>query len=354
MHREDTSPKAILLYGVGGVGQTVARLAAARHWPVAAAVNREGAKVGRDLGELTGSAGLAGIRVADSADTDFSTIGADIAIVALHDRLEHTFPHHRRLLEAGINVICVGGESSYPAAVDAGIATELDHIAKANGVTFTGCGLWDSYRIWTVKTLAGPCTALRKLHHRSVTDANRFGPEVIRLARIGEDPETFATADSAGGADKSIYRVFMHQVAASLGLAVVRVAERQEPIRFDEAVACPALGRVVEPGLCVGTRAVIEVETKEGVAALADVELRLIREGAGEWMSWTVDGDPPAEMRLQGLDTGHATASSVVNRIPDVLAAPPGLVTVDRMAPMRFCAGQPEFALAPPATRLAG
>ena len=40
-------------------------------------------------------------------------------------------------------------------------------------------------------------------------------------------------------------------------------------------------------------------------------------------------------MRLQGLDTGHATASSVANRIADVIAAPPGLVTIDRMAPMR-------------------
>ena len=102
----------------------------------------------------------------------------------------------------------------------------------------------------------------------------------------------------------------------------------------------------------MGARAVIEIETREGVSALAEIELRLTRAGESEWMSWRIDGDPPAEMRLEGLDTGHATASSVVNRIPDVLAAPPGLVTVDQMPPMRFRPGSPGLSAA--AERLAG
>lgn len=36
-------------------------------------------------------------------------------------------------------------------------------------------------------------------------------------------------------------------------------------------------------------------------------------------MSWTIDGDPSAAMRLSGLDTDHGTASSIVNRIPGVI-----------------------------------
>ena len=326
------TPRGVLIYGVGAVGQAVARLAAQRGWTVSG-VNRAGDKVGRDLGELAGAPALVGQPIADAATSDLAGFGADIAVVAVHDRLAETIDHHRRLLEAGLNVICVGAESSYPADVDPAFAAEIDGLARAEGVTFTGCGLWDTYRIWTLKTLVGPCTELHEIRHRSVTDVNRFGPEVVRLARIGEDPAAFASGSES---ERSIYRVFLTQVAASLGLTIEAVEEHQEPVVLDQDVACSSLGREIAAGLCVGLRTVIRVSTAEGVDALAEIELRLTAAGEGEWMSWRVDGAPPAEMRLEGLDTGHATASSVVNRIPDVLAAAPGLVTCDRLAPMRF------------------
>jgi 4-hydroxy-tetrahydrodipicolinate reductase len=325
-------PRGVLIYGVGNVGQTIARLAARRGWAVSG-VNRAGDRIGRDLGQLTGDPALAGQAVRDAKTADLGALGADIAVVAVHDRLSETFAIHRRLLEAGLNVICIGAESSWPAGVDPALAAELDRLAWKNGVTFTGCGLWDTYRIWTLKTLVGPCTELRRIHHRSVTDVNRFGPEVVRLAQVGEDP---AAVGQVAGPERSIYRVLLPQIVASLGLTVDQVEERLEPVVLDRPADCPSLGREIAPGLCAGLRTVIRVTSAEGVEALAEIELRLTGAGEGEWMSWRVEGAPPVEMRLEGLDTGHATASSVVNRIPDVLAAPPGLVTCDRLAPMSF------------------
>ncbi len=336
----DKAPTGVLIYGVGNVGQTVARLAAQRGWHVRG-VNRAGDKVGRDLGQLAGSPALAGRPIADAETSDLTSFDADIAVVAVHDRLAATFDIHCRLLEAGLNVICLGTESSYPAGVDPALARELDGRARATGVTFTGCGLWDSYRIATLNTLTGPCTELRGIHHRSVTDVNRFGPEVVRLTRVGEDPDTVG---DLAGPERSIYHVLLPQIVASLGLAIDRVEERLQPVVLDHPAACPALGRDIAPGLCAGLRTIIRVTTAEGVVAQAEIELRLTGNDEGEWMSWRVDGAPPAEMRLQGLDTGHATASSVVNRIPDVLAAPPGLVTCDRLAPMRHQSSAPAAA----------
>ena len=331
-HQTPAVPSGVLIYGAGHVGQAVARLAAERGWGVCA-VNRAGDKVGRDLGDLTRAPALAGHPVLDAATVDLAGLGADIAVVAVHDRLASTFDIHCRLLAAGLNVICLGTESSYPEAVDPARAAEIEGLARAKGVTFTGCGLWDAYRIWTLKTLVGPCTELRQIHHRSVTDVNRFGPEVVRLAGVGEDP---AAVGRGADSEPSIYRVLLPQIVSSLGLTVETVEERLEPVVLDRPAACPSLGGDIAPGLCAGLRTVIRVTTAEGPVALAEIELRLTAADEGEWMSWRVDGAPPVEMRLEGLDTGHATASSVVNRIPDVLAAPPGLVTCDRLAPMRF------------------
>ena len=331
-----THPPRVLIFGVGGVGQAITRLLDERGWPVVGALNRAGAKVGQDLGLLTGRVEPVGLAVQDADEIDLADFGADVAVVAVHDLLSVNAAHHARLLEAGLNVICLGAESSYPRGADPAVADEIDRVARTNGVTFTGCGLWDAYRIWTVKVLAGPCTALRGIHHRSVTDVARFGPEVARLAKVGLDPSEVSSADRTDGpGEKSIYRVALHQAVESLELTVASIDLGLEPVTLDEPVEAPGVGSV-PAGLCVGTRSTIDITTVEGVKARGDIELRLTRPGESEWMSWTIDGDPPAEMRLEGLDTGHATASSVVNRIPDVIAAPPGLVTVDQMPPMRL------------------
>ncbi len=329
IQRPSNNPKGVLIYGVGNVGQTVARIVAGYGWPVIA-VNRAGGKVGQDLGALTGTRALDGCLIREAEETDLSSVFADVAVLAINDRLAHNLPYHRRLMEAGYNLICVGAESSYPKAVDPKQAEELNAIAKANGVTVTGGGLWDTYRNWTLRTLIGPCTGLRSLYHSSLTNADRFGAEVAGMVNIGKDPATVDDAQTG----RSIYRIFLVQVVESLRLTITSLNEHQKPVKSDEVMHSRALGRDIQPGLCVGMRTVISIETAEGISATAEIDLRLAADGEAEGLKWQIDGEPQAEMVLSGIDTGHATASSVVNRIPYVLAAPAGLITTDQMPPM--------------------
>jgi 4-hydroxy-tetrahydrodipicolinate reductase len=123
---------------------------------------------------------------------------------------------------------------------------------------------------------------------------------------------------------------------ASLGLTIEAVEEQQQPVVLDRPANCSVLGCDIAPGMCVGLRTTVRITCSEGVEALAEIDLRLTGDGEHEGMSWWIDGAPPVQMQLEGLDTGHATASSVVNRVPDVLAAPSGLITCDRLSPMTF------------------
>lgn len=323
-------PNGVLIYGAGAVGQAIAQLVRARGWRIAGAMNRAGAKVGRDLGDLAGSPPI-GVTVDDAATAEPGSYGAEIAIVAVSDWLAETIPVHRHLLRSGLNVICLGAETSFPAAVDETVAAEIDGLARANGVTLTGCGLWDTYRLSSLRLMTGPCTALRGICHHSITDVNRFGAEVARLAGVGGDP-----GDVAGGG-RSIYRVFLHQAVRSLGLTIAAVRERLEPIVSAQPIDCTVLDRTIVPGQVTGSRTVIEIDTREGVTARAEIDLRLTEPDEEEWIGWHIDGDPPVQLRLTGLDTGHATAASAACRIPDVIKAPPGLVTTDRLPPMAWC-----------------
>jgi hypothetical protein len=49
-----------------------------------------------------------------------------------------------------------------------------------------------------------------------------------------------------------------------------------------------------------------------------------------------VRGEPMLQLRNDRVPTRLVTCTTVVNRIPDVIAAEPGLVTLDRLPPPRY------------------
>ena len=55
-------------------------------------------------------------------------------------------------------------------------------------------------------------------------------------------------------------------------------------------------------------------------------------------MFWEVDGMPHTRVRVERDDSAHATASNLFNRSPDVIAAPPGIVLVSQLGPMKHTA----------------
>lgn len=331
------SPRGLVIAGAGRVGGRVARLAAERGWPLAGAFNRPGPKVGQDLGVLAGADAPLGVVVSDDLDDLLAGAQADIAVVAISDSIEANFPVYRRLMEAGLNVVSAGVEASYPAAVSPALAEEIDAIGKHNGVTFTGSGFQDTYRIGIAKLLCGACTRLDAVEHRSAVDVGLHGAAAARVARVGMTPDDFSnSARKQAASGPSIYRVFLEHVTAAIGFRARRVEERLEPVLLDRPVACAALGRTIEPGMSAGSRFSIEIDTEEGPQIRANSALSLLLEGERELLEWRVQGDSPAVATLTDLDTGLGTATHLVNRIPQVLAAAPGLITLDRLGPLSF------------------
>ena len=61
-------------------------------------------------------------------------------------------------------------------------------------------------------------------------------------------------------------------------------------------------------------------------------------EGEVEHMMWEIDGMPSSKITVERGNSTHATASPLFNRIPDVIAAPPGIQLVYQLGPMRHTA----------------
>jgi 4-hydroxy-tetrahydrodipicolinate reductase len=334
----DEKPR-IIIVGTGQYGLTVARIALKKGWPIAGAVNRAGGKVGKDLGELLGLDDELGIVVQDCETADYAKMHADVAVVVTTDFLEMNLANYRRILNAGINVVCHGTESYYPYGIDTQLASDIDALAKANGVTFTGTGIWDMSRIWSGILAVAPCTELNSLFHRSVTDADRLGEALSRMLGVGLTVEEFEQQmANIFGDRKGLYLTVPHQVLVALGYTVVETTERREPVCFDEPIHSRSQQRTIDAGLCAGFRMAVEAVTEEGVTARADIEIRVLHEGETEHMLWSVDGMPSSKVTVERDDSVHASASSLFNRILDVIAAPPGIQEIYKLGIMKHSA----------------
>lgn len=326
----------LVVYGVGQYGSRVVRLALEKGWSVVGAFNRAGDKVGRDLGDVVGVDRSLGVRVEDCDLTDIAAHQADVGIVTMTDYLDVNLPAYERLLQAGMNVICIGTQASYPQVANPAIAERIESLALEHGVTFTGTSLWDMTRIWAGILVAAPCTELRGLTLTSVTNVGPAGVHALRYVGVGQTRAEFEAQMEGGlGPLGGSYSLVPQQVLAYLGYTVTDVDERNEPVVFDEPIDCPPLEMTIEPGVSAGTRIVSTISTEEGVTADMHVELRLLQDGEREHTEWKVSGRPPCAIRVDRRDSVHHSAASIVNRVPDVIGASPGIQLVSQLGVMR-------------------
>ena len=177
------------------------------------------------------------------------------------------------------------------------------------------------------------------MFHSSITDAERIGLKLMKLCGVGLSQDEFAEKmGQKDGKPTGLYMTIPHQVLDALGYTVPAVTEHREPVLWDAPIWCRLLGRDIPPGEAAGIRMVAIAKTQEGITARAEIELRVFREGQVENMTWRIDGRPGMRLVFERDDSVHFSAASLFNRIPDVIAAPPGIQPVRTLGPMRHSA----------------
>lgn len=329
----------LVIYGIGQFGKHVVRFAAQKGWPIVAAFNRAGDKVGKDVGELAGIEKL-GVIVQDCDSAGYDNLDADIGVVTTTNLLEVNHDAHTRLINAGLNVLCHGTESYYPWGNNPELAEQLDALAKAKGVTFTGSGIWDMSRIWSGMLVAGPTTELKSLFHSSHTDIVPQCESKEQTLPFGNTltVEEFNARGIRNNPIAKSYKTIPEHVLVGLGYTITNTKAYIEPAVFDEDYESKFMECVIPAGNCVGIRIIAEIETAEGVTARSEIEVREFKEDDVEHMLWEVNGNPKARMRVEREDSSHMSAACLFNRIPDVIAAPPGVQPVSRLGPLKSTA----------------
>ena len=319
----------VVVYGVGAIGSTIARLLLEKEGiEIVGAIDVDKNKVGKDLGEVLQTGKKLGVVISDDYRRVLSKACANIAIHATGSYLKDVYPQIAPLAEYGVNVISTCEELSYPYAAEPELAKKLEALGIKYAMTFLGTGINPGFLMDTlVIALTGVCQKVNSIKVERVMNAGKrrvpFQKKVGAGLTISEFKKKIETKAISGhvGLEQSI-----GMIASALRWELDKiVVAPPEPVVAKEAVASDAVK--VKKGDVAGLRQLAKGTMKEKTMIALDFQAYI---GAKEeYDSITIDGVPPVHQRISPCVHGdYATAAVVVNSIPKVMNAAPGLATM--------------------------
>jgi hypothetical protein len=321
----------VILCGIGAVGRRIAKFLVEKEGvEIVGAIDIAEDKIGKDLGEILGIEKKLGVVVSDDADVVLSRAQADVMVHATTSFLGQVYPQIAKALEHGVNVVSTCEELSYPYFENTDIATKLDELAKKHGATVLGTGVNPGFVMDTLPiTLTGACQKVNAIKvTRSLDAANRRVPFQKKIGAGLTKQELKQKLEKKEITAHVGLEQSMNLIASALGweLEEVKVAP-VEPVIAERRVASKVEGGVtVELGQVAGLKQ-SGWAIKEGKRVITlDMHAYM---GAEEYELYTIEGVPPINMKNTPCMHGDlSTVAVIVNSIPKVINASPGLVTM--------------------------
>ncbi|OBA82454.1 dihydrodipicolinate reductase [Mycobacterium sp. 1164966.3] len=303
-------------------------------------------KVGKDAGELTCGQPI-GLRATNDANA-LIALAPDCVVYAASgpERDGAAVPDYIRLLQAGINVVSTTSTSLvYPPSYFApDWRNQLEAAAQAGGASFYGSGIFPGFASDQLALLM----ATQSKHIRSITASeialnDHYPVADVMMNGMGFGrPLDFEPMMKTPGFIEMAWKAPIYLIARGLDVEVERVQSSFDRELTDRDIEV-AFG-TVEAGTCgaVRTRAAGVVNGREAI--VIEHVIRMARDVAPAWPTSDADatyrvdieGDPDIHCVMTlgeavGHGAGHAamtsTAMRVVNAIPYVVGAAPGLLS---------------------------
>jgi 4-hydroxy-tetrahydrodipicolinate reductase len=324
-----------VVYGVGTMNSIITRMLLDKGVEIIGAISRSSAKAGKDLGELTGLGRHLGVAVSNNP-SEVLSLNADIAVIAVNSYMSDAQEQLRLCAEHGINAVTLSEEALYPWDTSPEITKELDAIAKRTGVTLTGTGHQDSYWLNMVSMLMGTTHRIDNVLGQASWNVDDYGPELAREQQVGTTIDQFNTWLESASRPPTFGRNVLDALVADTGLTPVSITTTSRPVLATEPLPVAALGITVPVGDVLGFTDIDEIKTSEGPSFVFEMTGCVYRHGQADMNHWKIVGEPDVELSNGAVPTATTTCTQIVNRIPDVINAQPGFVTVEKLPQLRY------------------
>ncbi len=312
-------------FGCGPIGCSIVRLAATRpNIDIVGAIDLVNA--GRDLGEVANINRKLGVSISPDPDAVLSQTKPDIVLHATGSSLPVIYPQLEKVIKAGINIVSTCEELTYPYNKQPELATAIDKLAREHQVTVLGTGvnpgfLMDTWPLF----MTAVCQEVKQIRAVRIQDASPRRIPFQKKIGAGKTIQEFDDLVKAGTLKHVGLPESIAMIAAGLGWKLDDIAETIEPVVAGTEVKSSHI--TVKPGQVAGVKQVGH-GLKDG-KELITLEFQAYIGAEKSYDTVYIDGIPNMEVTITGGTPGDiATAAIVINSIPRVIDAPPGLVTM--------------------------
>lgn len=266
------------------------------------------------------------LRVLASLDdiTDWDTI--DAVIVSTASDLRACAETFRTLLKKGKSIVSTCEELIYPWLRHVALAEELDELAKRHGGRLLGTGVNPGFVMDALPAFAtSVCKHVKAVSCYRIQDASMRRIPFQKKIGAGLDDAGFAIKVREGTLRHVGLGESLHFIAHYLNLPIERWDEDLAPVKAERDLTC-GLGPIPR-GKIAGVRQVARGYFDERV--VIHLEFQAAIGQMDPYDRVLIDGEPPLDLRIPGGIHGDvATSAVVLNAIPRIMEAAPGLHTM--------------------------
>ena len=324
----------VAIWGFGAMGSGVAKvLLRKKGVDITGVCDIHPARVGRSIFEVLGveRGERAEVLVSPDIESVVAKDKCDICIIATDSFTAKVFPKIKLVVEKGVNVITSAEEMSYPKAQQPELAAEMDRLAKENGVSILGTGINPGLMMDLLAIcLTGCMTDVDSVQCRRVNSLSPFGPAVMEEQGVGLSIKAFEQGVEDGSLAGHVgFAESVGMIAEALGWKVDKFEQQMKPIVTTVDRKSPygfaKAGDVA--GVNMTGQGYVNGEIKIDMIHPQQIEPEMEGTHTGDYI--VLKGTPNVNMAINPeVDGGIGTIAMIVNMIPHVINARPGLKTM--------------------------
>jgi 4-hydroxy-tetrahydrodipicolinate reductase len=324
----------IVQIGIGPLGRKVTEHIAGRsNMTVVAAVDRDPAIAGQDLGELC-STGSLGVPVSSSLEQALGQGIADVAVLTTVSELARIVPQIEEILRYGLPVVTTCEELAFPWETAPKMASRIDSLAKEAGVAVLATGVNPGFLMDTLPVaLSAVCQRLNAVRVSRIQDASTRRAPFQRKIGAGLTLEEFEEQRKRGSLRHVGLTESMQMIASRIGWKLDRTEDLITPVVAQKRIDTGSLS------VAAGSAAGVQQIGRGFMGPEEKITLTFRASIAEPSPEDTVEllGTPHIVSTIRGGVHGDvATCAITLNSIGQVLHAEPGLRTMVDLPPVTY------------------